>query len=163
MTNHPHRGNSIFQLDGHTGDWLVFTDALRLRERPDGTVLVVGATRKIEVAGVRRFLDGSGRRQLSMQTERIVLSHNTPRGFQPLVDRVFPSMADARAAIIEIVEAPARKRQAANERRLIAAGYRAGLIGKDRDLALKTLKWANSEDPTLRAKAQQTFALLSDS
>ena len=146
MTNHPHRGNSIFQLDGHFGCWNVLGGQIWLHPQADGTVIVSGQ------AHITNVPAGIALRQ----------SHNTPRRFRVLVGKVFPSMQDARAAVIEIVQAPAREKQAANESRLTAAGYPAGLAGKDRALALKALKWTSHDDPELRAKAEATRASLTN-
>jgi len=83
-----------------------------------------------------------------------------PVRFQPMLGQKFATYRAAWDAMQWIFAGPAREREAVNESRLIAAGYPAGLHGSDRRLALKTLKWANHDDPTLRVKAQQTFALL---
>jgi len=138
MTNHPHRANTIFQRDGHTGDWLVYGGQLRLRERADGSALVIGQTRT-EAAGIARIPLGDGRRAAQIPQERVILTQDTPRIFRPLVGREFATMKEARAAVIEAAQAPARAKAAANTARLVAAGYPADISGKARDAALKAL------------------------
>lgn len=149
MTNHPSRSRR-FQLDGHTGDWLVCGGDLRLRPVRDGSVVVIGRTHV--QAGTPEGFEGG-----FFNVDEVVLTHNTPRRFQPLVGCTFPSLAAARAAVMAVIAAPAIERKATNDARL---GDLAGLTGPDRDRALAALKWLESNDAELREKGKRVLSAL---
>ncbi len=136
-----YKSNSIFTLDGHTGDWLVNLGDLRLAEQENGSVKIEGVTRSVYTGPSGAADDGVG---AHLNMYKIVSTGNTPRALQPLVGAKFDTMKQARAAVLDALfsSGPAAEKRAENNQLLMARGYPANVSGSARKAALKAIRSA---------------------